>query len=178
MNWKFFLDRLSATLHFFVVYNFKFQVGTLDGHEVFAAIYINDLALGLLVATCYDLNEVSFNASLLKELRAIAFVKKLIEHDMIKDEYKHMYKDLLVHSVRADDMMKEFSVASKFETDWDFLITLRDAGREGMKLWLEEHFDNIGERASVDLNEEFLTEKDEKKHFFSKDRTHPKKKKS
>ena len=124
------------------------------------------------------LNEVSFNASLLKELRAIAFVKKLIEHDMIKDEYKHMYKDLLVHSVRADDMMKDFSVASKFETDWDFLITLRDAGREGMKLWLEEHFDNIGERASVDLNEEFLTEKDEKKHFFSKDRTHPKKKKS
>ena len=61
MNRKFLLDRLSATLHFFVVNHFKFQVGTLDGHEVFAAIYINDLALGLLVATCYDLNEVSFN---------------------------------------------------------------------------------------------------------------------
>lgn len=122
------------------------------------------------------LNEVSFNASLLKEFRAIAFVKKLIEHDMIKDEYKHMYKDLRVHSVRADDMMKEFSVASKFETDWDFLITLRDLGREGMKAWLEQHFDNIGEKASVDLHEEFLSEQDGKAHFFSKERTHPKKK--
>ncbi len=117
------------------------------------------------------INEISFNDSLLKELRAIAFVKKLIEHDMIRDEYKHMYKDLLVHPVRADDMMKEFSVASKFETDWDFLLKLRDAGREGMKTWLEQHYDNLGNRPSVDLNAEFLTEKGQKKHFFSQDRT-------
>ncbi len=117
------------------------------------------------------LNEVSFNSSLLKELRAIAFVKKLIEHDMIRDEYKHMYKDLLVHPIRADDMMKEFSVASKFDTDWEFLTDLRDIGREGMKLWMEQHYENIGVRASVNLHEEFLVEKGEEKHFFSKDRT-------
>ncbi len=124
------------------------------------------------------LNEVTFNDSLLKELRAIAFVKKLIEHDMIKDEYKHMYKDLLVHPIRADDMMKEFSITSKFDTDWDFLLTLRDAGRDGMKTWLEQHFDNIGKHSSVDLHEEFLAPKTEKAHFFSKDRLNGKKKKS
>lgn len=124
------------------------------------------------------LNEVSFNASLLKELRSIAFVKKLVEHDMIRDEFKHLYKDLLVHPVRADDMMKEFSVTSKFDTDWPFLTMLRDTGRAGMKVWLEEHYDNIGHRPSVDLHEEFLIDKGEKKHFFSKDRTPvPKKKK-
>ncbi|MFA5592681.1 MAG: patatin-like phospholipase family protein [Micavibrio sp.] len=116
------------------------------------------------------LNEVSFNDSLLKELRAIAFVKKLIEHDMIRDEYKHMYKDLLVHPVRADDMMKEFSVASKFDTDWDFLTTLRDIGRAGMKTWLDGHYDNIGARTSVDLHEEFLAPKGTPHHFFSAER--------
>ncbi|PZQ43659.1 MAG: alpha/beta hydrolase [Micavibrio aeruginosavorus] len=123
------------------------------------------------------LNEVSFNASLLKEFRAIAFVKKLIEHDMIKDEYKHMYKDIKLHSIRADDMMRELSIASKFETDWDFLVSLRDLGREGMKVWLGEHFDNIGSRSSVDLNEEFLTEKGAHNQFFSKSRLNGKKKK-
>lgn len=61
MNRKFLLDRLAATLHLLVIYNFKFHVSTLDGHEVFAAIDIYDLALSLLVTTCYDLNEVSFN---------------------------------------------------------------------------------------------------------------------
>jgi len=118
------------------------------------------------------LNEVTFNDSLLKELRAIAFVKKLIEHDMIKDEYKHMYKDLLVHSIRAEDMMKEFSITSKFDTNWDFLLKLRDTGREGMKIWLDDHFDNIGNRSSVDLHEEFLNGKGIDQHFFTQEHMH------
>lgn len=104
------------------------------------------------------INEVSFNSSLLKELRAVAFVKKLIEHDMIKDEYKYLYKDLLVHPIRADDMMKDYTVSSKFDTDWNFLTELRDVGRAGMKMWISEHWDNIGHKTSVDLHEEFLQE--------------------
>ncbi len=102
------------------------------------------------------INEISFNDSLLKELRAIEFVKRLIEQGMIKDEFKGQYKNLLVHSIRADDMMKEFSITSKFDTDWDFLIKLRDAGREGMKNWLDRNFDNLGVRPSVDLKQELL----------------------
>jgi len=104
------------------------------------------------------INEVSFNSSLLKDLRAIAFVKKLIEHDMIRDQYKEYYKDLLVHPIRADDMMKEYSLTSKFDTDWNFLVDLRDKGREGMKIWLDAHYGNIGVRPSVNLDEEFLKE--------------------
>lgn len=123
------------------------------------------------------INEISFNDSLLKELRAVAFVKKLIEHDMIKDEYKSMYKDVLVHSVRADDMMKEFSITSKFDTDWDFLTGLRDTGREGMKIWLDQHWDNLGEKASVNLHEEFLNDKGIDKHFFSEKHINDHKKK-
>jgi len=61
VNRKFLLDSLSATLHFFVIYNFEFQVGTLNGHEVLAAIDVDDFALGLLVAPSYYLNEVSLN---------------------------------------------------------------------------------------------------------------------
>ncbi len=102
------------------------------------------------------INEISFNDSLLKELRAIEFVKRLIEQDMIKDEFKGQYKNLLVHSIRADDMMKKFSITSKFDTDWDFLIKLRDAGRAGMKNWLDQNFDNLGVRPSVDLKQELL----------------------
>ncbi len=102
------------------------------------------------------INEISFNSSLLKELRAVGFVKKLIEQDMIKDEHKDKYKDLRIHPVRADDSMKEFSVASKFDTDWHFLTDLRDLGRLQMKNWMDETYDNIGVRPSVDLNAEFL----------------------
>lgn len=102
------------------------------------------------------INEISFNSSLLKELRAIAFVKKLIENNMIKDQYKEDFKDILVHSIRADKAMAEFSVASKFDSDWDFLTMLRDKGRETMQTWLDEHYDCIGVQDTVNLHEEFL----------------------
>ena len=102
------------------------------------------------------INEISFNSSLLKELRAIAFVKKLVEHSMLKDEHKDDFMDILVHSIRADDVMTDLSVASKFNSDWDFLTDLRDKGRETMAAWLKENFEHIGVRDTVDLHAEFL----------------------
>ncbi len=101
-------------------------------------------------------NEISFNASLLHELRAIAFVKKLIEHDMLKDEYKDGFKDILVHSIRSDGALCDLSVASKFDTDWEFLTYLRDKGRAVMQDWLDQNYDAIGVRTTVDMNKEFL----------------------
>ena len=102
------------------------------------------------------INEISFNASLLKELRAIAFVKKLIENDMLKDGYEQKFKDVLVHSVRSEESMCEFSVATKFDTSWKFLTEIRDRGRRAMDHWLDQHFDDLGVRDTVDLHSEFL----------------------
>lgn len=103
------------------------------------------------------INEISFNSSLYKEMRAIAFVKKLIESDMLKEEYADNFKDVLVHSVSADEAMCNLSVSSKFSSDWDFLLMLRDRGRQTMAAWLEENYDHIGERDTVDLHQKFLT---------------------
>lgn len=102
-------------------------------------------------------NEITFNTALIKELRAIDFVKKLVNEDMLKDEYKDQYKDILLHSIRADKVMRDLSIASKFDTDWHFLIYLRDLGREQAKLWLDAHFKDIGKRASVDIQKDYLT---------------------
>lgn len=103
------------------------------------------------------MNEISFNSSLIKEMRAIAFVKKLIENDMLKDEHKDQFKNVLLHSVRADTAMEDLSVSSKFDSDWGFLTMLRDRGRASMTDWLKAHFDDIGKRDTVNLHEEFLT---------------------
>lgn len=102
------------------------------------------------------INEISFNSSLIQEMRAIAFVKKLVEYDMLKDEYKNDFKNVLVHSIRADKDMRDLNVASKMESGWDFLTHLRDLGRQNMEQWLDKNFDKIGHEDTVDLNEEFL----------------------
>jgi NTE family protein len=102
------------------------------------------------------INEVSFNSSLIRELRAIAFATKLIDEDWIRPEHKHKLKRLFIHAIRSDETMREFSVASKFNTDWQFLTELRDMGRQMTKVWLDRHFDDIGHRSSVDLQKEYF----------------------
>ncbi len=99
------------------------------------------------------LNEVSFNSSLMREMRAIAFVGKLIDDGKVK---KGDMKNMLIHSIRADETMAEHSVSSKLNTDWNFLTHLRDEGREVAKVWLEENFNKIGKESSVDIRKEFM----------------------
>lgn len=123
-------------------------------------VHINPLKRDETPTTAPDImnriNEISFNSSLLGEMRAIAFVKKLIELDMLKDEHKADFKNILVHSVRADQALNDLSVTSKFNSDWDFLTMLRDKGRATMQAWLKKNYDAIGQHDTVDLNAEFL----------------------
>ena len=55
-----------------------------------------------------------------------------------------------------DAAMAELSVSSKLSPDWDFLCRLRDRGRVTAAHWLTHHFDDLGERSTVDLKREFL----------------------
>lgn len=102
------------------------------------------------------LNEITFNSSLLKELRAIAFVTKLIDEDWLKDEHKDKLKNILVHSIRADKILCDLNVASKYNVEWDFLKELRDRGRKSADDWLTKHYSSIGDSATVDLRREFF----------------------
>lgn len=102
------------------------------------------------------LNEITFNSSLLKELRAIAFVKKLIAGDMLKAEYKAQYKDILMHAVRSDSVMRDLTVASKYDTSWEFLTRLRDIGRKQGRAWLRKNLGSVGVTDTVDLQAEYL----------------------
>jgi NTE family protein len=99
------------------------------------------------------INEISFNSSLMREMRAISFVSKLIDNKTIaKNKMKKMY----IHSIRSDEEMVTHSVSSKMNTDWEFLVHLRDKGREVTKIWFDEHYENIGKASSIDLDKEFL----------------------
>lgn len=102
------------------------------------------------------LNEITFNASLLREMRAIAFVQKLLEEDWLKPEYRDRLKYILLHSIRADDALSDLSSSSKLITDWNFLQMLKERGRKAGQEWLARHYDDIGVRGTVDIRREFL----------------------
>ena len=99
------------------------------------------------------INEISFNSSLMREMRTIEFVTKLIDEGAL-DENK--YSRMRIHSIRDDAEMVQLGVATKLNPDWAFLCRLRDVGRLRTTEWLETNFDKIGEQSSIDLAEVFL----------------------
>lgn len=103
------------------------------------------------------LNEITFNASLISEMRAIAFVQKLLDEGWLKPEFEPKLRNMLVHAVRADGVLSGLGSETKFTTATPFLIDLRERGREAARIWLEESLAHVGKRSSVDVRRTFLS---------------------
>jgi NTE family protein len=98
------------------------------------------------------MNEISFNGSLLKELRAIDFVDRLIRQGKLSADD---YRQVRVHIIENQADLKPLGASSKMNVEWAFLTKLRDMGRDTATRWLDENFAAIGERSTVDLHEMF-----------------------
>ncbi|ATC33961.1 patatin-like phospholipase family protein [Caulobacter vibrioides] len=97
------------------------------------------------------LNEITFNASLASELRAIGFVQKLLDEGLLKDTARGRYRRMLVHAITADKPLADLSMSTKFNTEWSFLTDLKDRGRAAAQAWLDDCGDCVGVKSSVDL---------------------------
>jgi NTE family protein len=103
------------------------------------------------------LNEISFNASLIGELRAIAFVQKLLDDGMLKEPVMKKYRRLTIHALRGGIVLRDLSLQTKYDTSWTFLTDLRDKGRAEAERWLGSCARYLGTgESSVDLQKEFL----------------------
>jgi NTE family protein len=97
------------------------------------------------------LTEITFNGTLLRELRAIDFVKRLIQKGCLQEQ---SYKDVLMHRIPAPDALSAFPAQTRVQAGWPFFQELRDLGRESAKAWLEENYDAIGTHSTFDIREE------------------------
>ena len=97
------------------------------------------------------LNEITFNSSLIRELRAIGFVQKLIKDDMLHGDHISRLKLMHIHMIGAEAHMKEFGASSKMNSDPEFLGYLKELGRSQADKWLETTFDQVGKRTSIDI---------------------------
>ena len=101
------------------------------------------------------LNEIVFNAPLLSELRAIAFVQDLIEKGRLTPDARADYRHVFMHAIEADSWLGDLSLGSKFNTEWSFLNDLKTRGRAAADEWLGACFTDVGVRSSVDLQTRF-----------------------
>jgi NTE family protein len=95
------------------------------------------------------LNEVSFNAVLLKELRMIALLRQVAHSG---DSESAKWADMRIHRI-SSDMMVGLGYSSKLNAEWEFLCMLRDEGRRAGEAFLHAHHQDLGRRSTLDLDE-------------------------
>ena len=97
------------------------------------------------------MQEVTFNSSLMREMRVVAFVTKLIDDGKMVGG-----KRVLIHSIEGEDVIGGLSNSSKMNADLDFLLHLHKIGRESADGWLKSNFDRLGVETTIDLQSRYL----------------------
>ena len=96
-------------------------------------------------------NEIGFNASLLSELRGVAFVNRLIDDGRLpRGMRRGEFRRLRLHRVVMEDLDEPVSARSTLNRDYEYFETLRKLGQRATRRFLDAHFDDVGRRSTID----------------------------
>jgi NTE family protein len=96
-------------------------------------------------------NEISFNSSLIKEMRAIALTQRLADEAGFDLGRRRRF----LHIVHAEEEVEDLDASSKLNAEWAYLQLLFDRGRGWAEAWLAAHYEDVGVRSTLDLDEIF-----------------------
>jgi NTE family protein len=105
------------------------------------------------------INEITFNSSLMAEVRAIDFVTRLIDQGALpRGKGPGQYRRINLHRIALDGEFGNLTASSKLDSDYDFFLKLHEGGKHAAHEFLRKHFDDIGVRSTVDLAAESRAE--------------------
>jgi NTE family protein len=105
------------------------------------------------------INEITFNSSLIAEYRAIEFVARLIDQGKLpRGIGPGEYRRINVHRIVLDRFGTHLDTFSRLSTDYDFFDMLHLSGKRAARRFLDDHFDDIGVKSTVDLRAEAQAE--------------------
>jgi NTE family protein len=99
------------------------------------------------------LNEITFNAALIAEMRAIDFVKRLLAEGKLDPSH---YKDVLMHRIDGGSELDAYPASSKAETGSELIYRLFDLGKRSGKLWLQHKLASVGVVSSINIAYDYL----------------------
>jgi NTE family protein len=120
-------------------------------------VQINPLERHKLPKTAHDImnriNEITFNSSLIAEIKAINFVSRMVHQNKLN---KRSYKELRFHMIGPTEDMQELNASSKLNSDSEFLQHLKKLGRQAADLWIRTNYSKIGVKSSLDIEKTFF----------------------
>jgi NTE family protein len=123
-------------------------------------VKINSIIIKSVPTTARDIadrvNEISFNSSLINEMKMIHYRNELIRHGIL--EATENNREIFIHTISGYNALSQLSYSSKMNTSWEFLLELKEKGRSIAENWISSDYKNVGVKSTFDVEE----------HFFSK----------
>jgi NTE family protein len=99
------------------------------------------------------LNEITFNAALIAEMRAIDFVKRLLAEGKLDPA---RYKDVLMHRIDGGKELDGYAASTKSQTDATLIYQLHDLGKRCASRWLAQRLAQVGVASSINIAYDYL----------------------
>lgn len=111
----------------------------------------NPVARGGLPMSLSDIHsrasEIAFNISFVREVSAIQHLGALVDAE--QTELVHA-AGVRLHMISGNDELQRLDLSTKYNTEWPFLLHLRDLGIATAQRWLDAHFGHIGVMSTLD----------------------------
>ena len=102
-----------------------------------------------IVDRAYD---ISFNTSLMREIRVINSLNRLVDHGF---DYDGQLEKVNIHFINTGEDLNNLDGSGKLNVSWDYLTYLRDFGQKNADSWIKENYDNIGVKSTFDVEKYF-----------------------
>jgi NTE family protein len=98
-------------------------------------------------------NELTFNASLLAQMRSIDFVNRLIDKGHLPPEH---YRTVRLHRIDGGEALEAYPSSTKANADGKLIESLFELGQLCGQRWLLKHYDEIGVASSINISKDYL----------------------
>ena len=99
------------------------------------------------------ISELTFNASLLTQMRSIDLINQLIARGAVKATG---LKTVFLHRIDGGAATLAFPSSTRAQVDKAMIRELFDAGQAAARAWMAHHFDAIGQRGTIDIRRDYL----------------------
>ncbi len=126
-------------------------------HDI-VLVKINSIHIQSVPTTARDIadrmNEISFNSSLIYEMRMIHYRNELIRKGIVKESDNN--REIFIHTISGYEALSQLSYSSKMNTSREFLLGLKEKGRAIADKWLETDYNQVGLKSTFDPEDHFF----------------------
>ncbi len=98
-------------------------------------------------------NELTFNASLMAQMREIDFINRLLAEGVLQG---NRCRTVMLHRIDGGEALRDYPASTRSTADPGVIRALFELGQQSGQQWIRRHLDDLGRRSTIDIRRDYL----------------------